>query len=1104
MTAPPVQPTVPAVDVEAGDVPPMQPIPDDAAAFEETVGRVAETLGETLAATGHSLRDVVQRLIDRHGVWVERVGRSALDGEAAWSWVVAYRREASKDVVLPLLDFLTKSNPGEIVRQAVQEAVRDLRRAAAELPAYVDLPDVTSLYEVEPADRVRRRFLKRAERARRTIRRGIRATTNGLRRLVRRPRREEPVAERRVPLRTLADFHASERFGELATTAHDTTQQALSQAMSRAINALTAWTMGELEVEQALDRPEGHQPDVARERLERPGASAGDGEHGAAAAEDDWTAAIKELVQKLQDGLVSVLEIEIPAGSEDEALARLTTTFRRDLQQAGTFLLNESRRTVHVDHGAPARLDQQCKAWGTWHRRAVNRMVLNASLLGLREELQRLEDQLLHRLAESTMLPAFVTFDAIARQLDEAATRLNAIFARGKDGTPGEQADLSAGLRSLEKTIVRHLRGELRDVPGVVSAHQVLSDPGRPEWDELVTRVAALPDRLALNRGRQHPDDAIDPSARGFNLDLRQIATDALAPPLPQQLKTSVDPLRQRVVQVWDQAATIEDIVHFNISTAVDELGRVDDASVEERPTREQALEHARSLSTEAIGRARDTLRELTGTFAEPWFMLSDAVFDAFHGDWVDLHRRMDADRAMEERLLGYQTRLVRWGERARAWLHERTRVAGQAIGRGWTVLSRRVRTWIRRGQAAVGVVEVSDDESLDTLDAIIDAPRLHGSLPLVYRKLFAFEPLTETALFEGRGRDLVRVRRHFDRWEGRHDSGVVIVSAALGGGRTSFLNLVERKALPGCDVRRLSLDRRVTDESAFAERVAAALGLDGTPTLAQLETRVTSGEEGARRLACLVDNLEHVMHQGSDGTALLERILSFMARTDRVIYWVAAIGRDAWQFASKTTGSATGFVSHLALSPFTLESLTDVMMSRHTRSGISLVFEAPEHPGPILRQRLRRARTEDRQQDILRREFFAALFDASGQNIGLAILYWLRSADFETRAGTLLLRPLQALSFRFLDGFDLDRTFALKAFVLHNTLTVERLEGILRVPRDEAAFILESLLNQRLVERLDEESSESLGVVAGAPYRIRRLLLYPVVTFLRSRHIVY
>jgi hypothetical protein len=181
--------------------------------------------------------------------------------------------------------------------------------------------------------------------------------------------------------------------------------------------------------------------------------------------------------------------------------------------------------------------------------------------------------------------------------------------------------------------------------------------------------------------------------------------------------------------------------------------------------------------------------------------------------------------------------------------------------------------------------------------------------------------------------------------------------------------------------------------------------------------------------------------------------------------------------------------------------------MRRHVRSGLPIVFESPAAPTPVLRRRLRRARNEAHRQQVLRTEFFDRLHRAAGQNVTLSLFYWLRSATVDPGTGTLHARPLEPLNFGYLAELSLPQCFALKAFLDHGSLTVDEYRVVLGVPRGDAREMFESLGNQLLIEPTAQDNALAdfrfNTIAEGARYRIRPLVVHPVMRQLRGRNLL-
>ena len=382
--------------------------------------------------------------------------------------------------------------------------------------------------------------------------------------------------------------------------------------------------------------------------------------------------------------------------------------------------------------------------------------------------------------------------------------------------------------------------------------------------------------------------------------------------------------------------------------------------------------------------------------------------------------------------------------------------------------------------------------------------------MPLVYRKLFSLRSVNEPSLLEGRQHDLKRINQHFRRWKQGHAAGALIVPMRLGSGRTSLLNVAGATLQAQAEICTLPLNERLFEVSEFAVCVAEALGLEvsGEPSLEALEARLIDIPR-QKPCVCLIDNLEHLLLRTLGGADLVERVLIFFSRTDRQVCWIATIGDYTWRFLEKTLGTATGLVTAYRPPALNAAALEAVIINRHRRSGMVLRFAKPKDLSPLVRRRLNRARTPEARQAILREMYFERLHRLSGQNVMLTLFYWLRSTDFKAEEGILTIRPVDSLSFRFFDSFDLARAFTMKAFMLHHTLTLDEHNRIFRMDDTQSTYLLESLLNLGLIEpRNPEARRDATGnptrIIPGERYRLHPLILHPTFLLLKERNIIH
>ncbi len=1061
----------------------------------------------------HTMREVAEshrQLVQQASLAGGEVGDKEL-----WRRVVAYRDGVRTQVIDVLRERLTKRNLGHALSQAWLDALRDLSNLGSAVDIDVQLPEDPALFASEAGDSSWRRMRKLDVRVRRRMQRLPRAVGDGMRKLVRRAPREPRVRTRSVPARAIVDYHLQVRMPSLLRPMHDDQQQAVARHVARFEDAVTQWTYDILEAEAALDRPGFHRPeslvsDVPLTQSETPDSDADDD------SEPPARPPLETIASALQEALDTVSAGKFEVGVDEEPMSAAQAALALDMSRGGTFLLDlGNRRLPAAAKSAAMRIQERQARWSAWHHQVVNRLELNRRLIGFRQELRNVEESFVQRITKATIEPVDTSFRDIKDRLraaqDETEQACNAADAAGS------QATLGRSLRRIQSSMLRQLQSAWRELPGLVSSDQALSTPGSQEWQTIGELIDGLPDALPVHTRQPDDDEEVVPGKRVIELDLREIAQDAMSLPLPDQLVDEAAALKKRVIEVWTATEKVQDIVRYNLGAALDELEAAStpaDATPPESEDSEATSDTtpvgaARQLIVDGLRRSADTLTELEQSLWPPWQALADAAFEQLHDDWLALHKRISAEAAIEERWVGFQTRVARRAESAWQVLEDRWQQLQRQAGRAVSVGTRRVKRLIERGQEAVGVSEAGEDEAAATLDAIAEINALRRKLPLVYRRLFSPDPLTEPSLFEGRSRDLVRVRQHFARWRKGRQAGVLIFRAPLGGGRTTLLNILATTVFDECEVHRLDLSKRIPDTTAFATQIGAALQLDlpSETTLDDVETQLLSRKRPKRPDVCLIDNLEHCLLAAPGGMDLIEHILIFLSRTDATVYWVATVGDLAWTFVQKTAPATAGLASEVSLPPLDGAALEELILNRHGRSGMPLSFAMPSNPSALLRQRMRRAKTSEKKQALLKEMYFDSLSKVSGGSILLALFYWLRSADFAAEDDVLTVKPVRPLGFRFLSTLDLTRSFTLKAFLIHNTLTQDEHARVLRLPDDESVFVLESLLNQRIIESASSSHDGAGGSARVEPsgrYQIRPLMIHPVTEHLRSRNIIY
>lgn len=534
--------------------------------------------------------------------------------------------------------------------------------------------------------------------------------------------------------------------------------------------------------------------------------------------------------------------------------------------------------------------------------------------------------------------------------------------------------------------------------------------------------------------------------------------------------------------------------------------GESDTVSAAER------IASARELTVAGLARAAERLAGIVEPLHDPWTGFLGQATQIFERRWGMLHQRIEV-AGVEGQFMDMKLRVADEGARMGREAQNRLRIVGKRVASEARRLWKQAVSLIRRGQSAAGLTQnVAARQA--TLDALGEITTIRQRLPLVYRRLFSFDPIADPLLLQGRDAQLKTLDGVLNRWQAQQPSSAVVVTGPMGGGATSFLRVAAGTLLTGLPVHRVDLIERLADPDRLALALAEAFEIDlsqdedtSLSRLGRLERHLLAGPDAPRRV-CLLEHLEHLMLRTGGGLAPLETVLTFLSRTDHRVLWLATMNESAWRFVARTAPALTGLVTPLPLPSLDRAALEALILKRHARSGLPLTFDEPQAPAPLLVRRLKGANNDATRQDLLRADYFDRLARASGRSIALALFYWLRSLDFESADDHLTVRSLPPLDFGFLAGYDLPRAFALKALLQHGTLTLSEYQRVFRSTPREGYLLFESLANELLITRANGTTNGAapgapVGVRLGERYRIHPLLVHPVAEALRSRNMM-
>ncbi len=776
--------------------------------------------------------------------------------------------------------------------------------------------------------------------------------------------------------------------------------------------------------------------------------------------------------------LALVQQVAGAAGqSLDHGLDRCGEALHATVGVAGTFVSSESSESEGTLFGWKGQREIAAD-WDRWASESVARLDLCVELLrarrmtdGVRRELNADWTRAVREIEAS-----LDELDAWLAEGRERAVAIDAENAALSDELGQERLRTGAGLDEVEATLADP--GQLLDV---------LADAATRADRELEDLAASMPEELVVHRVPPGDAKLPKPAGAGNAVRLREAARQSFDTPRIERIRAAATVVPGAMDRVHALVSELREVAGYGYEAAIGELTEGRDPGTVHPVLVTNGLTRASAKADVARGALIDALEEACMRVADEVadgmaHLVHRTTTDRLTGRYLDARSQVAAEASRGRELWRrYFEDAMRRGSDAFSWIRQRLWPVKHALG---------------IGTEAGGHAELKG-RSLAAVEEV------ESKLPVLYRRLFSLEPLTDPRLLAGRDDALAAVERSWNRWQTEPNGALVVISSP-GAGVTSFLNVVAGRlgSEPQRRVHR-TLRERIRDEAGLAGRLSGWLGAGDAHDLDGLACQVLDASRDALPHLFILEGTEHLQMRVAGGGELFETLLSFIQRTSPRIFWVLSVGASAWQLLEKRCPACVGDIEQLRLGELNAEDLKRAILARHRLSGLPLRYVERRTGRELLRRRAG-VRASEKHRRLLESDYFDRLHRASLGSVRSALFHWLRSADFRSEEGSLLVRPIETLP-SLMGVFSLEQSFALKALLDHGTLTVAEHCEVARGSPAEARHLFRALRDLHVIEAVSQDGVGGAGVpAAGTRYRIRPLLVGAVTAHLRSLNVLH
>lgn len=337
-------------------------------------------------------------------------------------------------------------------------------------------------------------------------------------------------------------------------------------------------------------------------------------------------------------------------------------------------------------------------------------------------------------------------------------------------------------------------------------------------------------------------------------------------------------------------------------------------------------------------------------------------------------------------------------------------------------------------------------------LHEVLAFRRVRPELPLIYRRLFRLEPVTDPRFLIGRDDEMAGLAEARAQWLAGKPVSILLVGAR-GSGKTSLLNCAEQVAFLDLPIIRRQFRDRIIEPAAIEEFLRRHLEAAPNPDLAMALQ--------GRRQVVVLEEVERTFLRRVGGFGAIRFLLDLVMATRREVLWVLSLNEASYRHLERAVQIERFFTHRVNAMSVRLEELRDAILMRHNLSGYRLAFPAP----PKETTYAGRARGWLGLRGEPREVFFELLHQQAGGIFRAAFELWQQQIE-RIDGGVVHLRQLAEPRYgTLLQALSLEDCFTLHAILQHGGLTAAELAEVFNEPVEAGQSRLERLLALEILE---------------------------------------
>lgn len=358
------------------------------------------------------------------------------------------------------------------------------------------------------------------------------------------------------------------------------------------------------------------------------------------------------------------------------------------------------------------------------------------------------------------------------------------------------------------------------------------------------------------------------------------------------------------------------------------------------------------------------------------------------------------------------------------------------------------------------------------------------NQLPIIYRRLYKVEPVTDMDLFIGRNLEYEAVQSSYQNWINGRASSTVIIGEKWGG-LSSLINYLMVNIKFKYPVVRICPEQKYYRKGMFHRFLATSLSID---PLTDQEGLIHAINNSTLNRIIILEDIQHLYLRSINGFDAIRSLIEIVNQTQKKILWIFTCTQYAWNYLVKSIQIDNFYNRVVKMVSMNNEEINSVIRKRNQIGGFRIIFEVPEEMKDFKKFK---SSSEEEQQKTLEKRFFRKLNAFADSNISMALIFWLLSTKKVTD-DLIMVGDFDNPDQSFIQVMTQSRIFILLSLILHDGLTVNELSLVNNQAQDDVGLHISSLQDDGIIIRQTDL------------FMVNPLIYRNVISVLKSKNLIH